>query len=104
MRESEESKNRFPLSGLSPNEYRRRASSEAEFRCAEIALALGETDMRFMLARLHQFDGNMHPLDEAYSIVKDTARRGKCRDPRKLFNFLTSKKLKEYQQTRTDDG
>lgn len=59
--------------------------------------------MRFMLARLHQFGGNMHPLDETHSIVKDAVRRGKCRDPRKLFNYLTSKKLEEYQQPKTRD-
>lgn len=104
MKKYEESQNRFPLSELSPSEYRSRARGEAEFRCAEIAIALGETDMRFMLARLHQFGGSMHPLDEAYSIVKDAVRRGKCRDPRKLFNYLTSKKLREYEQAKTDDG
>lgn len=104
MNEHEESQNRFQLSGLSPSEYRSHARSDAEYRCAEIALALGEPDMRFILARLHQFDGNMHPLDEAFSEVKDAVRRGKCRNPRKLFNFLTSKKLQEYQQTRARDG
>lgn len=104
MKNYEESQSRFQLSGMPPSEYRSHARGDAEYRCAEIAFALGEPDMRFILARLHQFDGNMHPLDEAYSVVKDAVRRGKCRNPRKLFNFLTSKKLQEYQQAKMRNG
>ena len=103
MNENEKSQSRFQLSELSPSEYRNHARGNAEYRCAEIALELREPDMRFILARLHQFDGNMQPIDEAHSEVKDAMRRGKCRDPRKLFNYLTSKKLQEYQQTRVGD-
>lgn len=102
MENHEESQNRFQLSERSPSEYQRHARSNAEYICAEIAHALGESDMRFILARLHQFNGNVHPIEQAYSVVKDEVRRGKCRDARKLFNYLTSKKLREYQQGKTD--
>lgn len=98
MTNYEESQNRYPLSRLSPSEYLRRASSASEHRCAEIALYLGESDMRYILARLYQFGGDMHLIDETYSEVKDAANRGKCRDKRKLFNHILTRKLKDYQQ------
>jgi len=95
MKNYEESQNRFPLSEKHPSEYQRLARSNAEFICAEIATALGESNMKFILARLHQFKGDVHPIEQAYSVVKDEMRRGKCRNPRALFNHLVTKELEK---------
>jgi hypothetical protein len=95
MKKYEESQNRFPLSEKHPSEYQRHARNNAEYICAEIAIALGESNMKFILARLHQFKGNVHPIERAYSVVKDEMRRGKCRNPRALFNHLVTKELKK---------
>ncbi|OHA87358.1 MAG: hypothetical protein A2644_03995 [Candidatus Zambryskibacteria bacterium RIFCSPHIGHO2_01_FULL_39_63] len=101
MENYEESQNRFLLSERSPSEYQRHARSNAEYICAQIADALGESDMRFILARLHQFKGNVHPIEQAYSVVKDEVRRGKCRNPRALFNHLVTKELKNQNGERS---
>lgn len=85
------SKNRFLLSEKHPSEYP--ISSNDDAACVDIASALGESDMRFILARRHQL--GMQAISEAYAVVKDEVRKGKCQSPRKLFNFLLTKKLKE---------
>lgn len=95
MKNNEQSKNRFPLSEKSPSDFQQYARSNEELRCADIAAQLGEPNMRFYLARLHQFGGDVYPFEEVYAIVKDEIRNGNCKTPRNLFNFLLTKKLKE---------
>lgn len=95
MKNYKESKNRFPLSEKSPSDFQQYARSNGELRCADIAAELGEPTMRFYLARLHQFGGDVYPFEEAFAIVKDKMRAGTCDNPRRLFNFLLTKKLKE---------
>ncbi|HEY4505758.1 MAG TPA: hypothetical protein VJG67_03640 [Candidatus Paceibacterota bacterium] len=85
------SKNRFPLSEKRPSEYP--IGSNDDDVCVDIASALGESDMRFILARRHQL--GMQAINEAYATVKDEMRKGKCQSPGRLFNFLLTKKLEE---------
>src|SRR3989344_9608890 len=91
MKKHEESKNRFPLSELHPSEYPIDGKDDAV--CVDIALAIGESDMRFILARRHQL--GLYEIELAYSAVKDAMRRGKCRNPRGLFNFILTQRLEE---------
>ena len=85
------STNRFQESEKHPSEYPINDNDDAH--CVDIALALGESDMRFILARRHQL--GMQAIAEAYAVVKDEIRKGKCRSPRRLFNALLTKKLNE---------
>ncbi len=89
MKKSEESNNRFPLSELRPSEYPIDGHDDAV--CVDIALAIGESDMRFILARRHQL--GLYEIELAYSAVKDAMRRGKCRSPRGLFNHILTQRL-----------
>lgn len=91
MKNFEESKNRFQLSEKHPSEYPVESNEDA--LCVEIATALEESDMRYILARRHQL--GMRAITDAYDVVKDYIRNGKCRNPRKLFNFLLTKELKD---------
>lgn len=84
------SNNRFQLSEKRPNEYPIKNNEDAV--CVDIATALGESDMRYILARRHQL--GMQVIEDAYAIVKDCIRNNKCRNPRKLFNFLLTKELR----------
>lgn len=89
----EESKNRFQLSERKPREYPVRSNEDAV--CVDIADALGESDMRYILARKHQL--GISAVELAYSVVKDEMRKGNCRNPRRLFNFLLTKELRKQQ-------
>lgn len=91
MKNSRESKSRFPLSELRPSEYPIETREDAA--CVDIALALGESDMRFILARKHQL--GLRAIELAYSAVKDAMRRGKCHSPRGLFNFILTQRFNE---------
>lgn len=93
MKNSDQSKKSFQLSGKSPSDFQRYARGNEELRCADIAYSLGESDMRFILARRHQL--GMQAIEDAYAVVKDYVRNGKCHDRRRLFNFLLTKKLAE---------
>lgn len=85
------SNNRFQLSEKRPSEYPIKSNDDA--MCVDIAISLEEPDMRFILARRSQL--GMQPIYDAYAVVKDYVRSGKCRDKRCLFNFLLTQKLKE---------
>lgn len=85
------SQNRYSESEKHPREYTINSNEDAE--CVDIALALGELNMRFILARRHQL--GMLAISGAYSVVKDEVRKGKCRSPAKLFNFLLTQELKK---------
>lgn len=84
-----QSQNRFQLSEKSPSEYPINSNEDA--LCVDIALALGESDMRYILARRQQL--GIQAVSEAYAVVKDEMRKGKCKSPGKLFNFLLTKKM-----------
>jgi len=88
------SKNRFPLSEKHPSEYPINSNDDAH--CVDIALALGESDMRYILARRQQL--GMQAISEAYAVVKDEIRKGKCKSPSRLFNFLLTKELERRKQ------
>jgi len=94
MKNYEESKNRFHLSEKHPNEYPVESNDDA--MCVEIAAALGESNMRYILARRHQL--GMQAIHDAYAAVKDSMRKGQCRSPRKLFNSILTRKLAEKNQ------
>ena len=89
MKKPHESKNRFPLSDLSPNEYPIGSNDDA--LCVDIALALGEANMRFILARRHQV--GMAAINSCYATVKEYQLKGTCRSPAKLFNALLTKEV-----------
>lgn len=91
MKKDEKSNNRFQLSGRHPSEYP--IGSNEDAICVDIAIALGETNMRYILARRHQL--GMQAVSDAYAIVKDEMRKGTCRNPRRLFNYLLTQKLNE---------
>ena len=94
------SKNRFLLSEKHPSEYP--ISSNEDAACVDIASALGESDMRFILARRHQL--GMQAIYDAHAVVKDTMRRGTCRNPRGLFNYLLTQEWKKRQKERADNN
>jgi hypothetical protein len=101
MKNLNESKNRFLLSEKRPREYPIGSNDDAV--CVDIASALGELDMRFILARRYQL--GMQAINDAYAVVKDTMRRGTCRNPRGLFNHLLTQELKKRQKALgADDG
>jgi hypothetical protein len=89
MNKNPQPPNRFHRSEARPCDFV--PTNHAEFVCQNIALRLGEKDMRFVLARLHQLNGNLYPLELAFSAVKEQMRAGKARNPRGLFNHLVSK-------------
>ncbi len=91
MKNYEQSNNRFQLSGRHPSEYP--IGSNEDAICVDIAKALGEPSMRYILARRHQL--GIGEIEAAYAIVKDEMRKGTCRNPRKLFNALLTKKWHE---------
>ncbi len=94
MKNYSKSQSRFLLSEKHPSEYPLNDdSSNDDAMCVDIALAIGESNMRFILARRHQL--GMQSIHEAYAVVKDYARNGKCQNKRRLFNFLLTQKLKE---------
>jgi hypothetical protein len=88
------SQNRFPLSEKHPSEYPINSNEDAE--CVDIALALGESDMRYILARRQQL--GMSAIRDVYATVKDEMRKGKCRSPARLFNALLTNKLNEHEK------
>ena len=92
MKNSKESKSRFPLSGKHPTEYP--INSHEDAICVDIAIALQESNMKFILVRRHQL-GGIYEIEVIFSIVKDMMHRGTCRNPRKLFNCLLTKELKK---------
>lgn len=94
MKNNAQSKNRFPLSEKRPSEYPINSNEDAA--CVDIAKALGESNMRFILARLHQL--GMQAISEAYAVVKEELRKGTCRNPRALFNYLLTKEWRERQE------
>ncbi|OGY39953.1 MAG: hypothetical protein A2418_02190 [Candidatus Brennerbacteria bacterium RIFOXYC1_FULL_41_11] len=94
MKNNEQSNSRFQLSGRHPSEYP--LSSNDDAMCVDIANALGESNMRFILARRHQL--GMQAISDAYAVIKDEIRKGTCRNPRRLFNFLLTQKLEEKNQ------
>ncbi|HEY4505798.1 MAG TPA: hypothetical protein VJG67_03865 [Candidatus Paceibacterota bacterium] len=91
MKKYVKSQNRFLLSEKHPSEYP--IKSNEDVICVDIASALGESDMRFILARRHQL--GIGAIEDTYAVVKDEMRKGKCENPRRLFNFLLTQKLKE---------
>jgi len=91
MKNFEESKNRFQLSEKHPSEYPINNNDDAV--CVDIATALEESDMRYILARRHQL--GMQAIKDAHAVVRDCIRNDKCRNPRKLFNFLLTKELED---------
>lgn len=94
MKNNEQSNSRFQLSESRPSEYPINSNEDAI--CVDIAAALGESNMRFILARRHQL--GMQAVNDAYSVVKDEIRKGTCHNPRRLFNFLLTQKLEEKNQ------
>lgn len=94
MKNNEQSNSRFQLSGKNPSEYP--VDSNEDAVCVDIATALGEPNMRYILARRHQL--GIQAINDAYAIVKDELRKGTCRNPRRLFNFLLTQKLKKSQE------
>jgi len=95
MENSNESKSRFPLSEMHPTQYP--IDSHEDMICVDIAIALQESNMKYILARRHQFGGT-YEIETTFSIVKDMMHRGTCRNPRKLFNSLLTKELKKYRE------
>lgn len=94
MKNYEQSNSRFQLSGKHPSEYPLNSNDDA--MCVDIATALGESNMRFILARRHQL--GMQAISDAYAAVKDSIRKGQCRNPRKLFNSILTRKFEEKNQ------
>ena len=84
---------RFPLR-MNPNEFE--VHSNDDLIIKDIALALREPDLRYILARRHQFKG-INEIQEAFAIVKDQMQRGTCRDPRRYFNALLTKEWEKRQ-------
>ena len=95
MKNNTEAKTRFPLSGKHPKEYP--ISSNEDVICVDVADALGESDMRFILARRHQF-GGIREIQDAFAIVKNEIRKGNCRNPGALFNSLLTQELRKRQK------
>ena len=93
MNQNTKSLNRFPKSLAAPCYFV--PNNYAESVCQNIALTLGEKDMRYILAQLYKFRGNPYPLEVVFSTVKDQIRLRKAKNPRALFNFLVSKALTE---------
>lgn len=91
MNKNEKSNNRFQLSERHPSEYP--VNSNEDAICVDIATALGEPSMRYILARRYQL--GISEIEAAYAIVKDQIHRGACRNPRRLFNSLLTKKWHE---------
>ncbi len=91
------STNRFQISERHPSEYPINNNEDAH--CVDIALALGESDMRYILARRQQL--GMQAISEAYSVVKDEIRKGKCQSPGRLFNYLLTQKLEEKKKSKS---
>lgn len=91
MKNNEKSSSRFQLSGKHPSEYP--IDSNEDAICVDIATAIGESNMRYILARRHQL--GIQAINDAYAIVKDEIRKGTCRNPRRLFNYLLTKQFKE---------
>ncbi len=92
MTNNEQSSSRFQLSGRHPGEYP--ISSNEDAICVDIATVLGESNMRYILARRHQF-GGISEIEAAFAIVKDEMRKVTCRNPRRLFNYLLTQQIKE---------
>lgn len=91
MKSIKEPRSRFPLSSKPPSQYPIQSNEDAV--CVDIANKLGESDMRYVLARRHQL--GIRALEEAFAIVKEEVRKGTCRNPSRLFNFLLTQKFRE---------
>ena len=85
MKNFKESRSRFPLSEKHPSEYPIGNTEDAI--CVDIALALQEPNMKFILARRYQL-GSISKIQDVFAVVKDAIHKGTCRNPRGLFNYL----------------
>ncbi len=78
------------LKGIPVGEFESKNSEES--RCLEIAQALGENDMRFILSALHRC--GLAKVEEAWGLV----REGKnIENPRKYFNTIVTS-LPEFRE------
>ena len=57
-----------------------------EYRCKEIAIELGESDMRFLLSRLKKH--GIGTIEKAHGLLKEEKAKGNIQNPRKYFNKL----------------
>ncbi|MFZ2907749.1 MAG: hypothetical protein WA014_01200 [Minisyncoccia bacterium] len=84
--------NRFPKQ--SPGSFKPKNYEEEV--CREIALAVGEESMAFLLGKKHKH--GFIPIEQAWGIYKhDIRNKREIRDPRKYFNTLLSNLIKEAQ-------
>lgn len=79
--------NKENSNGITPAEFRNTIKNEMDIKCYEIAVALNEKSMNFILSALHDNKCGLHGLEWAYRKVKDYASDGNVRSKAKLFNW-----------------
>lgn len=75
-----------------------RGDTDAERRCKQIALILEEPSMNFILSILKQTNGDIEPIEEAFTLFSDTreqmrAKGDKVDSPGALFNSFVQMTL-----------
>jgi hypothetical protein len=79
------SRKAIPVNTFIPNTYE-------EQRCSEIAKALGEKDLKYLLSRLKKY--GLNPIEKAWGIYKEDINKSKIKNPRAYFNTLLEKEIK----------
>jgi hypothetical protein len=77
-------KKEIPINTFIPKTYE-------EQRCSEIAKALGEEDLRYLLSRLRKY--GINPIEKAWGIYKEDVNKSKIKNPRAYFNTLLEKQI-----------
>lgn len=62
-----------------------------EQRCLEIAEALGEKDLRYLLSRLKKY--GLNPIEKVWGIYKEDVNKGDIKNPPAYFNTLLEKEI-----------
>jgi len=75
----------IPVNTFSPKNYK-------EQRCWEIAKALGEKDMRYLLSRL-KIKGGFNAIERVWGNYREDAKKGGIKNPPAYFNNLLEKEL-----------
>lgn len=87
---SKESGNRFAYSEIIPVSSFNPKSWE-EQQCRDIAKAVGEKDMRYLLSRLHKY--GFPPIERVWGIYKQDTKKENIKNPPAYFNDRLEKEL-----------